>query len=157
MAYVTPITYEDGVFLGTMASCEALGGKYLSTRERTTVAAGGFSDPVLSYVGPDGRTMTAGDIYIREVIEHTVGQAPTLGPWQFYASTGDPKVATLRAVNLNRQTASAPGQPMRNPLGLPIVFADGTRPLQPGSGEQARDQWTGQLQFDAQGQPVLLP
>jgi hypothetical protein len=150
MSYVTPITYEDGVFLGTMASCEALGGKYLSTRERTTGAAGGFGDPVLSYIGPDGRTMTPGDVYLREVIEHTVGQAPTVGSWQFYASIGDPKIAQLRGVNLNRQAASAPGQPMRNPLGLPIVFADGQRPLQPASGEPARDQWTGQLTGETQ-------
>ena len=149
MSYVTPITYEDGVFLGTMASCEALGGKYLSTRERTTVE-GYFGEPILQYIGPDGRVMTPGDVYIREVIEHTVGADPTLGPWQFYASTGDPKVSTLRAVNLNRQTAAAAGLPMRNPLGLPIVFADGTRPLQPASGEPARDQWTGQLTGETQ-------
>jgi len=150
MAYVTPITYEDGVFLGTMASCEALGGKYQSTRERTTVAAGGFGEPVLSYVGPDGRTMTPGDVYLREVIEHTDGQPPTVGSWQFYATIGVPKNAQLRGVNLNRQTSAAPGQPMRNPLGLPIVFADGTRPLQPASGEPARDQYTGQLTGETQ-------
>ena len=145
MSYVALTTYEDAVFFGTMASCEALGGKYVSTRERTTVAAGGFGDPVLSYIGPDGRVMTPGDIYIREVIEHTVGQPPTLGSWQFYASTGDPKISNLRAVNLNRQSASAPGTPMRMPTGLPIVFPDGTRPLQPAPGEPERDQWTGQL------------
>lgn len=157
MAYVTPITYDAEVFLGTMASCEALGGKYVSTRERTTVSAGGFGDPVLSYVGPDGRVMQPGDLYVREVTEHTVGQPPAVGSWQFYASTGDPKIAQLRGVNLNRQASAAAGWPMRTPAGTPIVFADGTRPLQPASGEPARDQWTGQLVVDAQGQPVLVP
>ena len=144
MSYVALTTHDAEVFLGTMASCELLGGKYQSTRERTTVE-GSFSEPILQYIGPDGRVMTPGDVYLREVIEHTVGQAPTVGSWQFYASIGDPKIAQLRGVNLNRQTSAAPGQPMRNPLGLPIVFADGTRPLQPASGEPARDQWTGQL------------
>jgi len=144
MSYVALTTYDAGVFLGTMASCEALGGKYLSTRERTTVA-GSFGEPVLTYIGPDGRVMQPGDLYIREVTEHTVGQPPALGTWVFYASTGDPKIAQLRGVNLNRQAAAAPGQPMRNPLGMPIVFQDGTRPTQPAPGEPARDQWTGQL------------
>jgi hypothetical protein len=157
MSYIALTTYDAEVFLGTMASAEALGGKYVSTRERTTVSAGGFGGPVLSYVGPDGRVMTPGDVYVREVTEHTVGQPPAVGSWAFYASIGDPKIQGLRAVNLNRQAASAPGQPMRTPAGTPIVFADGTRPLQPASGEPARDQWTGQLVVDAQGQPVLVP
>ena len=144
MSYVALTTYDAEVFLGTMASAEALGGKLQSVRERTSVA-GHLSDPVQSYVGPDGRTMRPGDVYLREVVEHTVGQPPALGTWVFYASTGDPKIAQLRGVNLNRQAAAAPGQPMRNPLGMPIVFQDGTRPTQPAPGEPARDQWTGQL------------
>lgn len=149
MSYVALTTYDAEVFLGTMASAEALGGKLVTTRERTSVA-GGLSNPVTTYEGPDGRTMTPGDVYIREVVEHTVGQPPTLGTWVFYASTGDPKIAGLRAVNLNRQTAAAAGQPMRMPIGLLIVLQDGTRPTQPASGEPARDQWTGQLTGETQ-------
>jgi len=34
---------------------------------------------------------------------------------------------------------------MRNPLGLPIVLPDGTRPSQPASGAPGRDPWTGEL------------
>lgn len=142
--YITQITHEADVFLGTLASIQALGGKQVRASERDEVGEA-FSSPIDSWVGPDGRIITAGAVYLREVRETAPGVLGTPGAWVYFGQVWESKVQALNAVVLNRQVAAVAGNPMRNPLGLPIVLPDGTRPNQPAQGEPARDPWTGEL------------
>lgn len=82
----------------------------------------------------------------RPVSEDSVGVITALGPWEFFAYSWDPAVKQLKAVAMNRVVKAAAGLPMRNPLGLPVTLqSDLSRPLQPATGEPARDQWSGEL------------
>ncbi len=151
MPYIATITHEAEVFLGSLASIQSLGGKQLRQQERDEPAEA-FSTAVDSWVGPDGRTITPGAVYLRQVYETAPGVLGTPGPWTYFGQVWEAKVRDLNAVALNRTVAATAGLPMRNPLGLPIVLPDGTRPLQPATGQPARDPWTGEL-IPGQTQP----
>lgn len=142
--YIAEVTKEAEVFLGTLASIQSLGGKQTRTSERDAVGES-FGGQVDAWIGPDGRVITAGAVYLREVREVSPGVLGTPGSWVYFGQVWEPKVQALNAAVLNRQTAAAAGNPMRNPLGLPVVLPDGTRPTQPLQGEPARDPWTGEL------------
>lgn len=143
--YLAETTYQYEVFLGNLATAQPLGIVQRRTQERDEPAEA-FSAPTDRWVTSDGVTVTTGAVVYREVVEHTPGQEPTVGAWKFWGYIWEPRVQLLRAVALNRQVAAAAGQPMRNPLGLPVILqSDGTRPLQPASGEPARHPYTGEL------------
>ena len=96
-----------------------------------------------------------GDVFVRPVRAAAGEETEEAGGWSWFGTA-----ETLRgAVRWRAVPAvvTAAGQPMRTPTGHPIFFPDGTRPLTPASGQQARDAWSGELLVDAQGQPVLVP
>lgn len=142
--YITPTTYEVEVFLGTFASAQAIGAKFRRTQERTE-AGQAFSAPVDTWVGPDGRKIEPGAVYVREVIEIEPGVFAPPGPWVFATYSWTAEFAKYKAVAVNRFAKAPAGNPMRTPLGTPLVMQDGTRPTQPATGEPARDPWTGVL------------
>lgn len=148
MPYIATITHEAEVFLGTVASVVAIGGKQVESKEK--IAVGPYGSATERFEGPDGRTITAGAVYLRQVFETAPGVLGTPGSWVYFGQVWESKVQELNAVNLNRTTAANVGAPMRNPLGLPIVLPDGTRPLQPAQGAPGRDAWTGELTGQAQ-------
>lgn len=144
MVYATETTYQYEVFLGTLGTASTTGVKQVRTQERDETGEA-FSAAVDKWVTPQGLEVTAGAVMRRQVTEDVPGVVTPIGDWRFHCYVGDPAIKGLKAVALNRSVQAAAGQPMRNPLGLPIVLPDGTRPNQPASGEPARDQWSGEL------------
>jgi hypothetical protein len=99
-----------------------------------------------------------GDVFVRPI--RMGADAPTeaveTGAWTWFGPASVLEGAVrLREVAL---VVTAAGAPMRNPLGMPIRLPDGTRPVTPGSGQQARHRWSGALLFEADGTtPLLVP
>jgi len=145
MAYIAKISHEAVTFLGNFATLEAIGGQLRRTQTRATSGAA-FSAALDEWIGPDGRVIEAGAVYVREVYETAPGVLGTPGSWVYFGQTWDASIQDLNAVQLNRQAKAAAGQPMINPLGLPIIAAStGTRPTQAATGQPERDAWTGEL------------
>lgn len=144
MPYATESTYEYLVFRGTLATAKPLGIKQVRTQERDEPAEA-FSAAVDSWVGPKNETLSAGAVMRREVRETARGVLGEPGPWEFWGYIWEPRVQSLRPVLMGRVNAADPGQPMRNPLGWPIILPDGTQPVQPTPQEPQRDPWTGQV------------
>lgn len=144
MVYATTETYQYETFLGTLGTASTTGVRQLRTQERDETGEA-FSAALDRWVTPTGVEVHPGAVMRRKVSEDAVGVVNAVGPWEFFAYSWEPAVKGLKAVAMNRQVKAAAGQPMRNPLGLPIVLPDGTRPNQPATGEPARDQWTGEL------------
>lgn len=89
-----------------------------------------------------------GDVFVRPVRAAAGEETEEAGGWSWFGTA-----ETLRgAVRWRAVPAvvTVAGQPMRTPTGHPIFLPDGTRPLQPASGEPARDPWTGQLTGETQ-------
>jgi hypothetical protein len=145
MPYIAKISHEAVTFLGNFSTLEAIGGILRRTQTRATSGAA-FSAALDEWVGPDGRVIEAGAVYVREVYETAPGVLGTPGSWVYFGQTWDATIKDLNAVVLNRQAKAAAGAPMINPLGLPIIDpSTGTRPTQPASGQPSRDPWTGEL------------
>lgn len=140
--YAAETIHEYETFRGTVASVARIGGKEIRSQEKTS--PGPYGPEVERFVGPDGQTITVGAVYRRQVIE-TAPNVFTYGPWVFYGYQNEAKVKGLNALNPNRVVQVAAGQAMKNPHGWLIYLPDGTQPLQPASGELARDEWTGEL------------
>jgi hypothetical protein len=144
MVYATDTTYQYELFRGTLATASATGVKQLRTQERDEPAEA-FSAPVDRWVTARGVEVFGGAVMRIQVVELTPGVATQVGDWEFYAYIWDPKIRTLNAVLLNRNVNVAAGTPLRNPLGLPVLRqSDLVQPNQPGSGEPALDQYTGE-------------
>lgn len=99
-----------------------------------------------------------GDVFVRPIRmgEDAPTEAVEIGTWTWFGPAKFLEGAVrLREVPL---VVTAAGLPMRNPLGMPIRLPDGTRPVMPASGQQARHRWSGELIFGDDGTtPVLVP
>lgn len=154
--HIAKTVYAVHIFEGTVASCttqpafQPLGGKQLKTQEKT--GPGAYSADVETYLGPDGRTLAIGDVYLAEAIETAPGVF-TYGPWVYDGHQSAEHAQRYDAVNPSRVVLANPGDPMRNPHGWVLQFPDPVDPTlpsvtiaQPASGDpNGRDPWTGAL------------
>lgn len=162
MSYVAKrIIYQVEQFRGTHTLADEDFGTDFIT-ERRVLSRNDTSTPwasaamVQEFVDQNGRVVSVGDCYEREVKELEPGVYATPGPWRFVGprpAIQDEYVACQPA----RQPLRAPGQPMVDQFGLQVRAADGSLVLRPASGQQDIDPRTGLPLVDAQGQPVLVP
>lgn len=90
------------------------------------------------------RRLLRGELFVRPLRLTSEEDGEPTASWRYWRASWEGAEDTVR-MRLVPSITVAAGLPMRTPVGEPIIFADGTRPLQPASGEPARDQWTGQL------------
>lgn len=103
----------------------------------------------------DGTIVAVGDYFRRRVSGWNGTDWTTRGAWMHVPKAAFVGLEPIR-FNPNVEASAAAGQPMVDPVGLPIfqdLDGDGkqpTQPVQPASGEPARDPWTGELTGETQ-------